>query len=269
MERTIDRTSYRRNTTSVEKQEIKRSEKCFRLINVFFNQIIVSLLIIISVFIIDYCDIESAEKWIEKILNEGYKVSDTICLVKDKFYNKKENLINFSGEQFIDSGENILSGDISGEKIEFITAVEGINQMSEDAKIVKEKYELVLPLKGTITSNFGCRTSDTSIVSSYHTGLDVAANTGTNILAMNTGKVTMAKKFSSYGNCVIIESEDGKLTTLYAHCNSITVVEGQKVSAGTAIATVGMTGNATGPHLHIEMKYEGRYVDPASVLGEF
>lgn len=62
--------------------------------------------------------------------------------------------------------------------------------------------------------------------------------------------------------------ENGDLVSVYAHCSSINVKEGQIVQKGEYIGNVGMTGNATGPHLHFEIRYKDRYIDPKDILGE-
>lgn len=262
MERIIDRTSYRRNARR-EVKKIEEEKTRFSFIRLFLNQTIVSLLIIIFVLVARFFDVDVVIEWIKDNTANGYTVTEVFGLLKNNLY--KDEIYNLSGENFLESGENFLeSGDISGED-ELMTAVEGINQMAEDATYVKENYDFILPLKGVITSEFGCRVSNSEIVSSYHTGIDIAANSGTQILAMHDGTVTMAKNFSSYGNCIIIEN--GDLVSLYAHCLSLNVKEGQNVKKGDFIGKVGMTGNATGPHLHLEVKYQGRYVNPKDVLG--
>lgn len=276
MERTIDRTSYRRSARYIEKEVPVKSSNTFSIINMFFNQVIVSLLIIIMVFAIDYYDIEVVKNWVSNNFEKGYTISEVFNFIikKDDKGNLME-LLNDSGDKNISgdnealtSGECFISGenDISGETQELITAVEGINQMADDAKAIKQKYNLLLPVNGTITSNFGCRVSNNSVVSSYHAGLDIGANSGTDILSAHDGKVILAKVFSSYGNCIMIEN--GELITLYAHCSSINVKEGQEVKKGDVIGRVGMTGNATGPHLHLELRYDGRFVDPKLIYEE-
>lgn len=112
----------------------------------------------------------------------------------------------------------------------------------------------------TITSRYGARNGGT------HTGLDVAAPTGTTIVAAAGGTVTYVNYSNvSYGNCVKISHGNG-VETLYAHCNAIYVSAGQTVAQGQAIATVGSTGNSTGPHLHLEIRVNGTTLNPQNYL---
>jgi len=108
----------------------------------------------------------------------------------------------------------------------------------------------------TITSRFGARASGN------HTGLDIAAPTGTTIVAAESGTVTLSGNYGNgYGNYVIID-HGNNVRTLYAHCSSLSVSEGQYVSQGEAIAKVGNTGNSTGPHLHLEIIVNGSRYNP-------
>ena len=74
----------------------------------------------------------------------------------------------------------------------------------------------------------------------------------------------LASSTGDYGNHLIIQTND--ITLVYAHCNKLYVKEGENVKQGQEIAEVGATGNATGPHLHFEIRYQDRYVDPQLVL---
>ena len=114
---------------------------------------------------------------------------------------------------------------------------------------------------GKISSYYGYRTSPTSGEVEMHNGLDIAMPEGTQILAVQDGTVQTAAYSSSYGNYIILENNDG-YKTLYAHCRSLQVSAGQEVKTGDVIATVGNTGNSTGPHLHIEFSYEGEMYNP-------
>lgn len=114
---------------------------------------------------------------------------------------------------------------------------------------------------GKISSYYGYRTSPTSGEVEMHNGLDIAMPEGTQILAVQDGTVRTAAYSSSYGNYIILENNDG-YKTLYAHCRSLQVSAGQEVKTGDVIATVGNTGNSTGPHLHIEFSYQGEMYNP-------
>jgi murein DD-endopeptidase MepM/ murein hydrolase activator NlpD len=119
---------------------------------------------------------------------------------------------------------------------------------------------LIRPISGTITSRFGLRGSG------VHTGLDIAGSVGTPIVAAASGTVeTVSHSTASYGNCVKISHGNG-VETLYAHCSTIYVSEGQYVSQGETIATRGSTGNSTGPHLHFEIRINGSSVNPQNYL---
>ncbi len=116
-----------------------------------------------------------------------------------------------------------------------------------------------LAVSGRITSTFGYR-SDTAI--NNHTGVDIAATTGTAIYAADSGVVSLVSyDGDGYGNYVLI-SHGGGLFTLYGHCSATYVSPGQSVSKGEKIAAVGSTGYSTGPHLHFEVRTGGVRVDP-------
>ena len=111
------------------------------------------------------------------------------------------------------------------------------------------------PVGGVRTSAFGARTHPISGEESFHYGLDIAADEGTPIVAFAGGTVRETG-FNSYGNYVILDHADG-FSTLYAHCSTVSTVQGQAVQAGQTIAAVGATGNATGNHLHFEVNVSG------------
>lgn len=114
---------------------------------------------------------------------------------------------------------------------------------------------------GNISSYYGYRISPTSGEVAMHNGLDIAMSEGTQILAVQDGTVKTAAYSSSYGNYIIIENSKG-YKTLYAHCKTLHVSAGHSVETGDVIATVGSTGNSTGPHLHIEFSYQGELYNP-------
>ena len=121
----------------------------------------------------------------------------------------------------------------------------------------------IWPVRGTITSNFGGRTLWGSY--DFHLGLDIACRTGTGIKAADGGTVIKAGWSGSYGNLVAIRHDNGYVT-YYAHNSSILVSVGQKVYQGQIIARAGMTGNASGPHCHFEVRINGTSVNPRNYL---
>ena len=114
--------------------------------------------------------------------------------------------------------------------------------------------------------SFGERLSPLTGEPGFHYGVDIAADEGTPIEAFADGTVRETGE-SSYGKYLIVDHADG-FSTLYAHCSSISIEVGEKVSCGSEIARVGQTGNATGPHLHLEIWRNGAALDPADYLTE-
>ena len=139
-----------------------------------------------------------------------------------------------------------------------------LSQMEKDVISIKERYSIILPISGTITSGYGDRESTNSKVTPHHTGIDIAAKKGTVINSAITGTVSQVSDIGDYGKHLRIVVDD--LCILYAHCSKIYVLEGDKIIQGQPIAEVGTTGNSTGPHLHFEIKYEDRLVNPELVL---
>lgn len=122
----------------------------------------------------------------------------------------------------------------------------------------------LLPVAGQyrLTARFGEMGGQWA--SGRHTGLDFAAPNGTPVVAAAGGRVVQAGRAGPYGNLVVIDH--GDVTTYYAHLSSVYVAVDDEVGAGHQVGTVGATGNATGPHLHFEVRLRGVPRDPASVV---
>lgn len=127
--------------------------------------------------------------------------------------------------------------------------------------------EIVTPLHGRITSRYGYRTNPISGKYGLHTGVDIAADEGTSIVAAYNGVVKDVGYGEKKGNFVLMEHIDGT-QTLYCHCSQIIVEEGTVIRAGEVIALVGNTGWSTGPHLHFEIHIDGSTVDPLTYIKE-
>lgn len=112
-----------------------------------------------------------------------------------------------------------------------------------------------------VSSSYGTRSDPFKKTKAYHKGIDFAGRTGNKIRVMAKGKVTKSEYSTSYGNLVVIDHGNG-FVTKYAHMNKAYVQKGQYVENGDAIGEVGSTGRSTGPHLHYEILYQGKDVDP-------
>jgi len=117
------------------------------------------------------------------------------------------------------------------------------------------------PADGPITSGYGMRFHPILRRYRMHTGVDISAGYGSPIRAAADGEVILAGHMRGYGNTIIVD-HGGGVSTLYAHCSDILVLEGQNVQKGQIIARVGSTGLATGPHLHFEVRHNGTPVNP-------
>lgn len=123
----------------------------------------------------------------------------------------------------------------------------------------------VAPSRGRLSSRYGMRYHPILRRRKLHTGDDIAASHGSTIKAARSGRVLYSGWKKGYGNTVIID-HGGGVTTLYGHASKLGVKAGQPVRAGEYIANVGSTGYSTGPHLHFEVRKNGKPVNPRPYL---
>lgn len=121
-----------------------------------------------------------------------------------------------------------------------------------------------LPVEGRLSSPFGWRNVSVN-GNRYHGGVDLAAPHGTTVRAARSGTVVRAGWWGTYGNAVVLDHGDGT-ETRYAHLSAVSVRVGQPVRQGDELGRVGSTGASTGPHLHFEVRFDGRAVDPLPYL---
>lgn len=167
---------------------------------------------------------------LKKVLSKNSVMENVEGAEED--FNLEENL-----EEAPETTNEIISEAIGGAEVEEIIE-ESKTQEELDAEYINNSYSIIWPVQGTITSRYGSRTP-TDIVTANHYGLDIGADTGTEIVAAMDGNVTISSTYGDYGNHIQIEN--GNVATLYAHCNKLFVSEGDYVTKGQKIAEVGQT----------------------------
>ena len=121
------------------------------------------------------------------------------------------------------------------------------------------------PVDAPVSDVFGTRRTFNGKVQSMHQGLDYAVPPGTPVSALNAGTVLLASPLYFEGNCVVLDHGQG-LLTLYLHLSEIKVKQGERVERGQEIGLSGGTGRATGPHLHLAVRWQGVYLNPATLV---
>jgi len=122
------------------------------------------------------------------------------------------------------------------------------------------------PVDSSITAIFGSARTYNGVKKSTHQGMDFRAAIGTTVRATNQGTVVLARGLYYEGNCVIVDHGQG-LLSIYMHLSEIRVKEGQKLEGGEILGLSGNSGRVTAPHLHFAVRWQGIYLDPATLLG--
>ena len=269
--------SYRKELSNVKKMLI---------------QICVCIVLYIIVYIVQNSNYIFSEQFINKTkelltydMNFGGYITEIYnnfneYLIKENVENEEENVqennleneVNVEEQNVIVDGISIVEENVVEENTMSVIeekkedVVVEKTQMEIDADDIKENYQFQLPVKGEITSGYGPR----QIVPKFHVGVDIGADTGTEIIAAFEGVVILVSEKGDYGKHIKIKS--GDVENIYAHCSKLCVAEGQSVNVGEKIAEVGQTGNATGPHLHFEILYKRKIcksrIDYEMVIGE-
>ena len=257
------RTGQTRVNVSTNRNALSQGKK-------MFLQIVVCLLIYLFFYTIQHNDMIFSEEFLQKVkefLSYDMNVTKVYMDIQNFFSSQEkqqsQDIIPASQEE--ETQEEIILPVPEEEAIlSMAEETSSISQTQTDADLIKEKYSFIKPLEGVITSRFGIRESTSSIVSPFHTGIDIAADTGTVYYAAMEGTVVEASSEGAYGIHIKIVQDD--VATLYAHSNTIYVKEGDHINQGQELGEVGETGNATGPHLHFEIRKEERFVDPDDIL---
>lgn len=189
-------------------------------------------------------------QWITDLKNNMTQKENGIITNNDNEINS-EYMQNTqeSEESQNETTNNQETNGIGGAEEEQQTSTQNTNETQElsqeekDIANIKATTTFIKPIEGTISSTFGWRTPTTATVPKYHTGLDIAAKTGTKIKSATDGKIILASSEGDYGNHYKIQIDD--IILVYAHCSKLYFNEGDSVSQGQEIAEVGSTGNST------------------------
>lgn len=227
-------------------------------------QITICFVVYCSYYVVKNCNFIFSEEFISKtneILSYDINLGEIYCKVANyinnySYFNKKEETpenvqVEAPQDENTNNKEQPQEDEPVGENNTDTLAVAEVikeetneeenklTQMQLDAKDIKENYSLINPLVGQITSRFGSRAQTEKVVSPYHVGIDIAANTGTVIVASLEGNVVASGEIGGYGNCVQIQKDD--ILTIYGHCSKLYVNKGDVISKGQQIGEVGQT----------------------------
>ena len=216
-----------------------------------------------------YYEIAVQETVVEKV-DTSEEAEELVKEIKEE--NDSEEIDLSIVEKYTQNEEEVNTSDLEVAKVNVQetvqTAIEEIEQQKEEEERWNALPSIhgiklaVTPIEGTITSRYGV---SSSIRKSTHTGLDISAVTGTDIKVVADGTVISAGYSGSYGYLVKVDHGNG-VETWYAHTSKMYVKKGDTVKAGDVIAAVGSTGNSTGPHLHLEIRIDGKTVNPQKYL---
>lgn len=143
---------------------------------------------------------------------------------------------------------------------QFVVVSKVINEDKTPSQRSAKKIQFIWPIENPrVTSAFGTRGSRP------HSGIDIGAQVGTAVMAVEDGIVLHAERLSSYGNLIVIKHAQNYFSA-YAHNSKIFVKKGQQVKKGQKVSLVGMTGHTKGPHMHFEIHQKMEAVDPETVL---
>lgn len=192
------------------------------------------------------------------------EAEQSITTIKEKHKKDTIKLDLMVTENYTENIESVTLETVQVAQAKVEKKVDALIKQDEKTKkpIVNGILLAVTPVQGVITSRYG---AVSGIRSGAHTGTDIACPQGTPIKAVAAGTIIFAEKNGSYGNLIKIDHGNG-VETWYAHCHELYGTVGQVVNEGDVIAAVGSTGNSTGNHLHLEVRLNGKALNPQRYL---
>ena len=217
--------------------------------------------------IVYVADFETAESIVEELKEEDSDNIDDISIIEkyetslEDFTSEEDAFDTLYEEKVIVVADTSTSSSSSSSSSSSTSTAIASSGMS--TSYVSIGITLIKPITGTITSRFA---SISRVRTSAHTGLDIAASSGTPIKAAASGTVAFSGWKSNGAGYMIILSHGNGVETYYEHCSALYVSAGETVSQGDVIAAVGSTGNSTGPHLHLEVRVNGVAYNPQNYV---
>ena len=145
--------------------------------------------------------------------------------------------------------------------------VRKLQEFYQDRSILLAATPSVMPVRGYPSDRYGMRNDPFTGVREFHAGIDISAPKGNKVVATADGTVHSVGRQVGYGNLIVVNHRFG-ITTRYGHLAKAVVKKGQKIKKGDVIGYVGATGRATGPHVHYEVRLNGRPFNPLRFLGD-
>jgi murein DD-endopeptidase MepM/ murein hydrolase activator NlpD len=240
-----------------------------------------------------FSDFISRMDFLKKIMNYDVTLLKNMKSHRDNIAQQEAQLQSELDEkerlkqQIGDKKEEVASAKDNREKVlnELVKDLKELNRLEDklleeskefEKKIIaaqsKEKYaggkiEWPVPSSTRITSPYGYRIHPILKTKKLHTGIDIGASSGKDVIAGNDGTVIFSGYYGGYGYTLIID-HGGQISTLYAHNSKLLVKEGDKVKRGQTISKIGSTGLSTGPHLHFEVRLNGKHTNPMTYLSK-
>lgn len=254
---------YRRNHRNISINPNNKYKTKTYLGSKIILEMLVLLLIAVGVFAVKNRNYIFTQEFLNSVKNYNINLTEKFSFLKAFFIDSEEN----SNVVFSNNQENIEETQTevkTEETSQNIPQQEQQQSLVKDVESLKNSYIFTKPIEGIVSSRFGSRESKYQNVKGEHTGIDIAAEFGTKIKSAISGTVTQVSTEGDYGNHIRIMKDN--VTTLYAHCQDIYVSEGQEILEGQEIASVGSTGNSTGPHLHFEVRIDDIPINPDEII---
>lgn len=251
------------NVNNTHKKDVKLLKK-----------MIVQILVCISIYLVIYAIYNNKYVFSEDFIKKANEILSYDTNFGELYENAKMQIQSWY-QSITTNEQNGIGGAASEETVQNVETQEEVieqeqtqetelSQTEQDIQNVKNTTTFIKPVEGTISSVYGRRETATGSVPKDHTGTDIAAPLGTKIKSATEGEVVLVSEEGDYGKHIKVQI--GEVSIIYAHCNQLYVNQGDKVVQGQEIAEVGSTGNSTGPHLHFEIRYFERTVNPQSIL---